>query len=281
MCEAWQKLTEAADAAGGPLCVGIDPHPSLLPQFVSTSRDPLYSFGRNVMEATAGLATAYKFNIAFFEAAGTQGIDALRQLVREVSPGVLAVIDAKRGDVTHTSRAYALALFDQLGADAVTVNPYVGYDGLEPFFSRPNKGVFVLCRTSNPGARDFQALLCQRGVRMLPLYVIVALKVAEWNKKHGNCGLVVGATAPSEIEVVRESVGSMPLLLPGVGAQGGSLQAAVSAAQGGAFLVNVSRSLIPEALLARGGWLDGIRKNAQDYLSRIRAATASGSEGPS
>jgi orotidine-5'-phosphate decarboxylase len=276
MCEAWQRLAEATAAAGGPLCVGVDPQPASLPRFVSTTGDPLYSFGRDVIEATTGLASAYKFNIAFFEAAGSGGIDALRQLVSAVSAPVLAIIDAKRGDVAHTSRAYALALFDHLGADALTVNPYLGYDGVEPFLCREDKGVFVLCRTSNPGAIDFQQLSCEAEGGALPLYVMVARKVAQWNERHGNCGLVVGATAPDEIKVVRDSAGGLPLLLPGVGAQGGPLEAAVRAAQGGAFLVNVSRSLIPDGLLGRGDWLDGVRGAAESCLSGIKMAIEQG-----
>jgi orotidine-5'-phosphate decarboxylase len=269
---AWERLTSATQATGAALCVGIDPHPSLFPTFMAAAEDPLQSFGTTVVEATQGLAAAYKFNVAFFEAAGPAAIASLRGLVRSVAGGpALAIVDAKRGDVGHTSRAYAAALFDELGADAVTVNPYVGYDGIEPFLARQGKGVFVLCRTSNPGAADFQQLQCVVDGEAVPLYLAVARKVAEWNRTHGNCGLVVGATAPSETAAVRSVVGALPLLLPGVGAQGGNLGDAVRAAQGGPFLINVSRGLIPDGSLAKGEWHDSLRSKAEQYLDAIRA----------
>ncbi len=273
MTNAWAKLEAATAATGGSLCVGVDPQPSLLPQFLSDDTDPLQSFGNAVIEATQGLAAAYKLNAAFFEAAGPTGISALGRLVQRVLEGTaLAIVDAKRGDVAHTSRAYAAALFDQLGADAVTVNPYLGYDGLEPFLSRDGKGVFVLCRTSNRGAKDFQEMECRVGEKTVPLYLAVALKVAGWNEAHGTCGLVVGATAPAEVAEVRAAAGALPLLLPGVGAQGGDLAAAIAGARGGAYLISVSRSLIPDPLLPRDAWLEALRTKCEGYLADIRAA---------
>jgi orotidine-5'-phosphate decarboxylase len=237
--------------------------------------DPLYRFGREVIDATTGIAAAYKLNIAFFEAAGTAGLSALRRLVKAIPEPALTIIDAKRGDVGHSSHAYALALYDQLGADVVTVNPYMGYDGIQPFLARRDKGVFVLCRTSNPGASDFQELTFHRGGETLPLYMIVALKVREWNTTHGNCGLVVGATAPVEVSEVRTAAGDLPLLLPGVGAQGGSLEASVTAALGGRFLINVSRGLIPDGSLKRDDWLEEVGKAARGYVEGITAAVRS------
>lgn len=272
---AWERLASATRATGAALCVGIDPHPSLFPTFMAAAEDPLQSFGATVVESTQGLAAAYKFNAAFFEAAGSVGIASLRGLVRSVAGGsALAIVDAKRGDVGHTSRAYAAALFDELGADAVTVNPYVGYDGMEPFLARPDKGVFVLCRTSNPGAADFQQLQCIVDGETVPLYLAVARKVAEWNSTRGNCGLVVGATAPAETAAVREIAGDLPLLLPGVGAQGGNLAEAIRAARGGAFLINVSRGLIPNSSLPQAEWCSALRAMAQRYLDDMRAAQA-------
>jgi orotidine-5'-phosphate decarboxylase len=268
-------LTDAVEATGACLCVGIDPHVSSLPEFMAVSPDPLATFGSAVIDATRQLAAAYKFNIAFFEAAGPSGIGTLRTLVESVLQGpALAIVDAKRGDVAHTSRAYAAALFDELRADAVTVNPYLGYDGVEPFLARSEKGVFVLCRTSNPGAADFQQLRCAVEGEAIPLYIAVARKVAEWNQRCGNCGLVVGATAPQETTEVRRVVGDLPLLLPGVGAQGGDLAEAVRAARGGPFLINVSRGLLPDRALPRREWSETLRTKAEQYCAGMRAAQA-------
>ena len=275
MAEVWERIAEASVAGGGGLCAGIDPQLSSLPRFLGMTDDPLYRFGREIIEATSGIAAAYKLNIAFFEAAGPVGLSALHRLVKAVPEPAVTIVDAKRGDVGHSSHAYAVALYDQLGADAVTVNPYMGYDAIQPFLARPEKGVFVLCRTSNPGAADLQELPCRHAEETLPLYLVVALKARQWNNAHGNCGLVVGATAPAEIREVRRTTGDLPLLLPGVGAQGGSLEDAVAAASGGQFLVNVSRGLIPDGSLKREDWVERVRNTARDYSDGIAAAVRS------
>ncbi len=199
-------------------------------------------FNKAIIEATSDLVCAYKPNLAFYEALGTEGLAILEKTVRCI-PGDIPVIgDAKRGDIGNTARAYARALFSVLGLDAATVNPYLGFDSIEPFIDYQDKGVFILCRTSNKGAADFQSL-CTDGV---PLYEAVAKKAQEWNT-YGNIGLVVGATYPEELKRVRSICPEMPLLIPGTGAQGGDLASAVASgvdARGEKAVINVSRQIL-------------------------------------
>jgi orotidine-5'-phosphate decarboxylase len=218
------------------LCVGLDPEPGKLPAGVGVA-----DFCKAIIGATYDLVCAYKPNIAFFEALGEEGWTVLKSVIENVPKNIPIILDAKRGDIGNTARAYAKAAFEDLGADAVTVNPYMGFDSLEPFIEYKNKGIFVLCRTSNPGASDFQSLDC--GGK--PLYQIVADKAESWNK-YGNLGLVVGATQPEELKVIRAAHPTLPLLIPGVGAQGGSLELAVkySNTEDCLGIINVSRRVI-------------------------------------
>ena len=218
------------------LCVGLDPEPGKLPPGLG-----VYDFCRAVIGTTCKLVCAYKPNIAFFEALGSDGWSILNQVIESVPKNIPVILDAKRGDIGNTARAYAKAAFDDLGADAVTVSPYMGFDSLEPFIDYKDKGVFVLCRTSNPGAADFQSL--EFGGK--PLYQIVADKVESWNK-YGNLGLVVGATQPEELKTIRDAHPTLPLLIPGIGTQGGSLELAVKygCAGDGLGIINVSRQVI-------------------------------------
>jgi len=218
------------------LCVGLDPEPGKLPPGVG-----VYDFCRAIIGATYNLVCAYKPNIAFFEALGSEGWSVLKQVIESVPKNIPVILDAKRGDIGNTAKAYARAAFDELGVDAITVNPYMGYDSIEPFIEYRDKGVFVLCRTSNPGAADFQSLVFEGK----PLFQIVADKVETWNK-NGNLGLVVGATQPEELKAIRQAHPSLPLLIPGVGAQGGSLELAVkySHTGDGLAVINVSRQVI-------------------------------------
>ncbi|MBN1483214.1 MAG: orotidine-5'-phosphate decarboxylase [Chloroflexia bacterium] len=226
------------------LCVGLDPLPERLPQAVRDAADPVLTFNQAIVEATAPWAAAYKPNLAFYEALGPSGLETLRQtiaFIHQYCPA-LVIVDAKRADIGHSSAAYARAILDQLGADAVTLNPYLGRQALEPFLERADRGCFILCRTSNPGAGEFQDL----SVAGRPLYQVVAERVATWNER-GNCGLVVGATYPQELSQVRRLCPDLPLLIPGVGAQGGSLQQAVSEGLdrgGGGILINSSRGIL-------------------------------------
>jgi orotidine-5'-phosphate decarboxylase len=218
------------------LCVGLDPEAGKLPAGVGVEE-----FCKAIIKATYDLVCAYKPNIAFFEALGAEGWGTLKRVLETVPKNIPIILDAKRGDIGNTAKAYARAAFDELGADAVTVNPYMGFDSLEPFIEYQHKGVFVLCRTSNPGAADFQSLDC--GGK--PLYQVVADKVESWNK-YGNLGLVVGATQPDELKAIRDAHSRLPLLIPGVGAQGGSLELSVKYGNTGDGLgiINVSRQVI-------------------------------------
>jgi len=218
-----EKLFQAAQRNASLVCLGLDPDPDLMPQI------GLLEFNKAIIDATSDIVCAYKPNLAFYEALGLDGLSALQKTV-EYIPGDIPVIgDAKRGDVSNTSRAYAKSLFEIFGFDAATVNPYLGYDSLEPFISYKDKGVFILCRTSNAGALDFQDLSCWTGEahnERKTLFKTVAQKANEWNK-HGNVGLVVGATYPQELKELRSLCPEMVLLIPGIGVQGGDLASAV------------------------------------------------------
>lgn len=244
-------LLAAHFAAGRHLAVGLDPDLGRIPAAAAPGADPaerVIEFNRGVVRATAGVAAAYKPNAAFYEGLGEDGFRALAETVtaiREEAPEALVILDAKRADIGSTNAGYVAAAFDRLGADAITVHPYLGGEALGPFLARAEKLVFVLARTSNPGAGELQDLEDGDGV---PLYRHVARAVAgSWNDA-GNCGLVVGATYPDELGAIRSDVpAEMPILIPGVGAQGGDVAAVVGAnraAGSNAFLIAASRSII-------------------------------------
>jgi orotidine-5'-phosphate decarboxylase len=248
------------------LCVGLDPDPELLPPGIE-----LEPFLRGIVEATSDLVCCYKPNLAFFEALGMAGQTALRALLRLVPSDVPVLIDAKRGDTPQTMRAYARAIFDELDADAVTVNPYLGGDSVAPFFEYPDRGVFVLCKTSNPAAAEIQDLPVSGGE---PLFLEVARRAVTWDR-HGTLGLVVGATYPSDVARVRKVVPRAPILLPGVGPQAGDLERSVQAALGDATggvaaIVNLSRSVL---YASRGAdWQDAARAEAHRARAAINSA---------
>jgi len=204
----------------------------------------VFQFNREIVDATSDLVCAYKPNLAFYEALGIEGLRALEKTIAYIPKSIPIIGDAKRGDVGSTARAYARALFDTFGFDAATVNPYLGYDSIEPFIEYKEKGVFILCRTSNVGSVHFQALLLsETGV---PLFEVVAHRAREWNT-YGNIGLVVGATYPEELRRVRQLCPDIPLLIPGIGAQGGDLANAVRYgvdAQGQKAIISSSRQII-------------------------------------
>lgn len=237
-------------ARGRHVVVGLDTDPARIPASLSPHAPPaerMVEFNHRIVEATAGIACAYKPNAAFYEALGPAGIQALEDTVaaiRATAPEAAVILDAKRGDIGSTNEGYVVAAFERLGVDAVTVHPYLGGEALAPFLERGDKLVFVLARTSNPGAGELQDLVADG----LPLYRHVARAVArDWNA-NGNCGLVVGATYPDELRAVREDIPTtMPILIPGVGAQGGDVTAVVAAnrdAGSDAFLISASRSII-------------------------------------
>jgi orotidine-5'-phosphate decarboxylase len=226
------------------VCVGLDPEPIRFPAPLQGKPDAIFEFCRDIVDATADLVCAFKPQIAHFAAQRAE--DALERLIahiHEKHPGVPVILDAKRGDIGTTAQHYASEAFDRYQADAVTLNPYLGRDSIQPFLDRADKGVILLCRTSNSGSRDFQDLDC--GGR--PFYQRVAETIAlEWNE-NGNCALVTGATFPQEIFQVRAIVGDMPLLVPGIGAQGGDVAAVLDngkTAEGTGLMISSSRAII-------------------------------------
>lgn len=258
------KLEAAAARNGSLLCIGLDSDPLRMPVADSAA------FNRAIIEATADLVCAYKPNAAFYEAQGLDGWRALQDTMQAVPPDIPVILDAKRGDVPSTARAYATACFDVLGADAVTVNPYLGADAVQPFLERPDRTALVLCRTSNPGAPTIQDL----AVEGEPLYLKVAALVDAWSRPHRNAGLVVGATYPAELVTVRQRCPDLPILLPGIGAQSGALEAAVAAgvdAGGGGLIVSASRSVL-YALTDTSAALDRFAAAARAAAKRLRAA---------
>jgi orotidine-5'-phosphate decarboxylase len=237
----FERLERRIESTGSVLCVGLDPDLDRLPEHLREHDLPRWAWGRRIVDATHEHAAAYKPNAAFYE--DPDGWRALEETIAYAhGKDVPVVLDAKRGDVGHTARQYARLLDDaSLGADAITVSPYLGRDSLEPFLSRTGKGVFVLCRTSNPGGADLQDRELAGGER---LYERVARLAGEWNER-GNVGLVVGATAETELERTRELAPDLPFLVPGVGTQGGDAAAAVEhGLAGGVGLVNASRSIV-------------------------------------
>jgi orotidine-5'-phosphate decarboxylase len=239
-----KTLTEAWERNNSLLCVGLDPDLEKIPGHLRTLKAPLFEFNRVIIEETWDLVCAFKPQIAFYAASGLEG-DLKRTIayIHEKHPGIPVILDAKRGDVGSTAKKYAQEVFDRYEADAVTVNPYLGGDTLDPFLERIDKGVIVLCRTSNPGATDLQDL----EVNGEKLYMIVARKAArEWNR-NGNVLLVVGATYPQELGQIRALVGNMPFLVPGIGAQGGDVERAVlkgKTPDGTGMIINSSRGII-------------------------------------
>lgn len=222
------------------LCVGLDTDPGKIPACLAEEEDPVFAFNRHVVEATQEFVCAYKLNLAFYESRGDAGWQSLRKTLAIMPPGIVTIGDGKRGDIGNTAVMYAKSLLDDFGA--CTVNPYMGTDAVAPFIAVADRGAFILALTSNPGAKDFQYLSSGRK----PLYEHVILRVRKWNTLK-NCGLVVGATRPRELQRVRTLVPGMPILIPGVGAQGGDLKASVRfgcTAQGDLAVINAGRSVL-------------------------------------
>ena len=239
------RLVHAMDSADSLICVGLDPQPG------RTAAERILEFNTRVIEATADLVCAYKPQSAFYEAAGDLGWRALKDTIaaiRRLAPDALVILDAKRNDIGNTAEAYAAAAFDWFGADALTINPYLGGDAVAPFLRRPDRGAFALCRTSNPAAGELQSLPVGAAGAGEPLFLAVAARARGWSAaNHDNLGLVVGATWPAELAQIRARCPELPILLPGIGAQGGDLKASVRAgvdANGRGLLVSASRSVI-------------------------------------
>ncbi len=241
------KLNQIVNKNNSLLCIGLDSDIAKIPEHIRSGEHPQSTFNKSIIDATYDLVCAYKPNTAFYEARGKAGIEALKMTcdyIKEKYPEIPIILDAKRADIGSTNEGYVKFAYDYLGVDAITLHPYLGIETLGPFLNRLDREVFILCKTSNPGAGELQDLK----VGGKPLYQIVAEHVTkDWNF-NGNCGLVVGATYPAELEIVRRIVGSgFPLLIPGLGVQGGDIEKTVKAGvddHGLNAIINSSRGII-------------------------------------
>jgi len=273
------RIEQASRDNNSLLCVGLDPDSARFPAHLAGRPDAIFEFCRAIVDATADLACCFKPQIAYFSARRAE--DQLERIIAHIHdkhPDLPVILDAKRGDIGSTAELYAIEAFERYRADAVTVNPYLGRDSVEPFLAHRDKGVILLCRTSNPGGSDLQFLEVDGPNGKERLYERVARLVAgEWNQ-HGQCALVVGATFPAEIRRVRELVGDMPLLVPGIGAQGGDVEATVKAGRnstGMGLMINSSRAILYAGTQADGGeqFAEAARRVAmrtRDEINRYR-----------
>lgn len=263
------KLANAIRQHDSLLCVGLDPDIGRFPGVLQGRSDAVFEFCRAIIDATASYACAFKPQIAYFAAlAAEDQLQAICDYLNQNYPDIPIVLDAKRGDIGATAEQYAREAFERYKADAVTVNPYMGFDSIEPYLQWNEKGVIVLCRTSNPGGSDLQSLL----VDGQPLYQHVARLVAQQWNRNGQCALVVGATFPQEIAEVRKIVGEMPLLVPGIGAQGGDIEATVLAGQtrdGTGMMVNSSRAILYAKQVDGEGFADAAARVARETRDAI------------
>lgn len=239
-----EKLHDIVHKNNSLLCVGLDIDKEKMPKFLfETSKDPFFVFNKSIIDATKDLVCAYKLNMAFYEVLGRDGFALLDKTVQHIPENVVIILDGKRNDIGNTAHKYAKSLFETFCADAVTVNPYLGKDGVTPFLEYKDKCTFILCRTSNPSAADVQDLT----VPKIPLYQQIARKIKEWNV-YDNCGAVVGATYPDELKIIRDILGDeIPLLIPGIGKQGGDIVRSVKNGtnnKGEMAIINSSRGII-------------------------------------
>lgn len=263
------KLSAAWTTNNSLLCVGLDPDVARMPPALQRDPEGIFKFCKAIIDATADLACSFKPQIAYFAALGAERqLEQICAYARAAYPHIPLILDAKRGDIGATAKQYAREAFDRYGADAVTVNPYMGFDSVEPYMEWSERGVIVLCRTSNPGGSDLQFL----AVDGKPLYQHVARMVAsKWNR-NGQCALVVGATFPQELAEVRAIVGEMPLLVPGVGAQGGDVEATVKSgksAGGAGMMINSSRAILYAAPQGGEDFAAAARRVAQETRDAI------------
>lgn len=240
MSQFFQTLQQRRLKTESLLCIGLDTDPNRIPQILTNDTDPIFSFNREIIDATHDLVACYKPQIAYYSAVGAE--DTLIATIEYAHKlGVPVLLDAKRGDIGSTAEMYAKEIFDRFNADAVTVNPYMGLDAMQPFLDYADKGIYILCRTSNPGGSDLQNLILENGKT---IYEHVAEKAAgDWNDNQ-NVALVVGATRPEEIGRIRTIVGEMEFLLPGVGSQGADVEQLMKNGQGGGLTISSSRSIV-------------------------------------
>ena len=256
-----EKLNRAVSKNDSLLCVGLDVDRDKIPKDLREKPDGIIKFNERVITNTCDLVCCYKLNLAFYEAYGKEGFFSILETLDMIPDGIPVIIDGKRNDIGNTARMYAKAIFEVLKGDATTVNPYLGYDSVKPFLDYKDRYTFILCKTSNPSARDIQDLK----VGNKKLYQIVAEKIKDWGE---NCGAVVGATYPDEVKEIREIIGKDRILLvPGIGKQGGDLKKSLSygCVEGKNMIINVSRSII----YADEGSPEGIRKTAEVYRDEI------------
>jgi len=259
------KLLNISKKNNSLVCVGLDTDIEKIPKFLLKENDPIFSFNKTIIDATSDLVCAYKPNAAFYESSGAKGWEALKKTCEHIPEEIPIIIDAKRGDIGNTSRMYAKSIFEDLKADAVTVSPYLGGDSISPFLAYEDKCAFILCLTSNKGAEDFQL----QEIDNKPLYELVAEKIVQWNQK-GNCGLVVGATYPDQLKRIREIVGKLPILIPGVGAQKGDVEKTVRFGtdnQGNLAIINSARGIIYAS--SEEDFADAAREKAESLRDSI------------
>lgn len=238
------KLSNIAYKNNSLLCIGLDIDKEKMPKFLfEINNDPYLHFNKLIIDNTKDIVCAYKLNMAFYEVLGIRGIDLLEKTIRYIPSNIFIILDGKRNDIDNTARKYAKTLFEKFKADAVTVNPYLGRDGVDPFLKYKNKCTFILCKTSNKSANEFQNLL----INKKPLYQLVAQKINDWNT-YKNCGAVVGATYPEELKTIRSILGDeIPILIPGIGKQGGNIKKTVingTNKKGEMAVINSSRGII-------------------------------------
>lgn len=263
------KLENIIDKNNSLLCVGLDTKIDKIPKILSKEKDGVLKFNKEIIDATKDLVCAYKPNMAFYEGMGIDGIKLLGKTIEAIPDDIVVILDAKRGDIGYTSEMYAKAVFDEFKADSVTVNPYLGVDALQPFIERPDKGIFVLCLTTNKGAQDFQKQRIINNEKDMELFLYVAERFKEVNK-YKNIGLVVGATNPEEFGKVRETANDMVFLVPGIGAQGGDLDTVVLTGlrkDKKGLIINVTREIIYAS--SDSNFAEVSREISLNYRNRI------------
>lgn len=262
-----KRLIETKQEKKSHLCIGLDIYPELLPSYITFKKDFVEYFIEGVIESTYELVDAYKFNMAFFESMGSYGLKILENILPKIPKQIVKICDAKRGDIGSSSRMYAKGIYEHFRFDAVTLNPLMGYDSLEPFFRYINKTNYVLTLTSNPGAKEFQKLKLSNGQ---PLFNEIISKVKSWNNKHKNLGIVFGATQKSEFKYLDKNLKDIPLLIPGVGHQGGDLETIISHLKKQGlenFLINSSRDVLYTNL--NGDFRKCVFNNANQLKQKI------------
>jgi orotidine-5'-phosphate decarboxylase len=261
------KVKKAQQTNRSMLCIGLDTDWQKIPEFLHRSENPVLAFNQAIVDATSDLVCAYKLQMAYYEAYGEHGFYAAHRTLSRIPSHIVTIGDVKRGDIGATSEQYSFAYQDMFGFDAITINPLMGTDAVEPFLRREEQGVFFLGLTSNPGASDFEYLELKNGKR---LYEEITDKVREWNQPKKNAGLVVGATKPAELRALRKRAPELPFLIPGVGTQGGSMEEVIDANNGGIAIVNISRAIAGAS--RKEDFAEAARAAALKYVEQMRAS---------